>query len=95
MTQFDVEVRKGIEDFGAAGLSNSSSRRSRQNAEPDFLIVRGSIEHLQPLGSLLALNVRGVGQYSDKPLTSIEEMGLGELTIGRGFTSRCWRFQCC
>jgi hemolysin activation/secretion protein len=83
LTQFDVELRKGLETFGAA--TESGVGRSRLDAEPDYLMLRGELEHLQPLGPYWGINLRGMGQYSNEPLTSIDEMALGDLTIGRGY----------
>lgn len=88
LTQFDLEVRQGLKTYGASTTNSTTTptgSRSRSDAEPDFLLFRGELEHLQPLGPLWAIDLRGVGQYSNKPLTSVEEMALGDLTIGRGY----------
>jgi hemolysin activation/secretion protein len=83
LSLFDVELRQGLKTYGAT--TEGGAGRSRPDARPDFLLVRGSYEHLQPLGSYWGINLRGAGQWSNKPLISIEEMALGDLTIGRGF----------
>jgi len=83
LSQFYVELRQGLKTYGAT--TEGGAGRSRPDARPDFLVVRGTIDHLQPIGPFWEIDVRGVGQWSSKPLASIEEMALGNLTIGRGY----------
>lgn len=83
LTQFQGDVRQGLTSYGAS--RTASSRRSRNDAEPDYTIVRVKLEHTQPLFAALSTNVRAIGQLSSEPTSSFEEFSLGELTVGRGF----------
>jgi len=80
ITEFNVVVRQGIEGFGASGNPNS-----RPDAVNDYTILKGDISHRQPFLSVFELYGGFEGQLADSPLPSIEEMSLGELTVGRGF----------
>jgi len=82
LTQFDIQFRQGLEALGAA---KSDDPQSRPNPDPRASILRGSLEHYQPIGDYFAFDTRFLWQYADGPLTSLEEMSIGELTIGRGY----------
>ncbi len=82
VTEFDVELRQGLETWGAPKISVG---RSRADAVSDFLLVRGSISHTQPVPPFFEIFGSFEGQASDQPLPTIEEMSLGELTVGRGY----------
>ncbi len=78
ITQVDVELRQGLDDFGA-------SASSKPDARVDFTLVRGTLSHRQPVPPFFELFAEVRGQKSNDPLPNLEEMPLGELTIGRGF----------
>jgi hemolysin activation/secretion protein len=78
VTQFDVEVRQGLDQFGAFA-------NSKPDANPDFTLVRAEASHTQPIPPFFEVFVGARVQQASKPLPSLEEMSLGELTIGRGF----------
>ena len=78
LAQFDLELRQGVDDFGAAASS-------KPDASVDFTLVRGTLSHLQPVPPFFELYAELRGQKSNEPLPNIEEMSLGELTIGRGY----------
>jgi hemolysin activation/secretion protein len=82
VTEFDVEVRQGLDTFGAPKISVG---RSRADATSDFVLLRGSLSHTQPIPPFFEIFGSFEGQASDKPLPTIEEMSLGELTVGRGY----------
>lgn len=76
--QFDISARQGLDDFGA-------DANSMPNARPDFTLIRGEISHRQPIPPFFELYLDVRAQKSSKPLPTVEQMSLGELTIGRGF----------
>ena len=81
-TEFDVELRQSFERFGATPDPQGSSNPS---ANPGFGLVRGSLSHTQPILPFFELYGEFQGQHADSPLFTLEQMSLGELTIGRGF----------
>lgn len=83
--EFDIQFRKGIMGFGAPDRFSALQLRSRFDAEMDFSIVKGQLKFNQKLPPWFELGVTVLGQHASKPLPSIEEMSVGELTIGRGF----------
>jgi hemolysin activation/secretion protein len=78
LTQLDAELRQGLDDFGA-------SATSKPDASVDFTLVRGTLSHRQPVPPFFELFAEVRGQKSNEPLPNLEEMPLGELTIGRGY----------
>jgi hemolysin activation/secretion protein len=78
VTQFDVAVRQGLDDFGA-------SANSKPDASVDFTLLRGTLSHRQPVPPFFELFAEVRGQRSNEPLPNLEEMPLGELTVGRGY----------
>ena len=91
VTEFDFELRKGLDKFGApkgkGGLNGglASEARSRRDANFDFTVAKGSISHRQPLPPFFELFVEASGQVASDGLPSIEEFALGTLSVGRGF----------
>ncbi|MEO1494840.1 MAG: POTRA domain-containing protein [Pseudomonadota bacterium] len=82
VSEFDFELRQGLSTWGAPKIS---AGRSRADATPDFTVVKGSISHTQPVPPFFEIFGSFEGQHSNKPLPTIEEMSLGELTVGRGY----------
>jgi hemolysin activation/secretion protein len=78
VSQFDVEVRQGLTSYGA-------STNSKPDANEDFTLVRAEVSHRQPIPPFFEVFVGARAQRASEPLPSLEEMSLGELTIGRGF----------
>ncbi len=80
VTEFDVEVRQGLDEFGARA-------DSKPDASVDFTLFRGSLRHRQPLPASFELYAQFTGQRSNEPLPNLEEFALGDLTVGRGYDS--------
>ena len=78
VTQFDVQLRQGLEDFGAFAAS-------KPDASESFTLVRAEASHRQPIPPFFEIYLGARAQRATEPLPSLEEMSLGELTIGRGF----------
>lgn len=81
--EFDVELRKGIDHFGAS--DGPKLARSRGDMVADYALVRGDVSYAQPIWPFFELFGKASFQLSDEPLPTYEEMTLGELTVGRGF----------
>lgn len=82
-TQFDVEFRQGLDQFGARRAG--SDFLSRSDAKPDFTLVRVRLQQDVPLFGPVSITGRVQGQFASEPTSSFEEFSLGELTVGRGF----------
>ena len=78
VTQFDVEVRQGLSQFGAFAAS-------KPDASEDFTLIQAQASHRQPIPPFFEIYLEARAQRASEPLPSLEEMSLGELTIGRGF----------
>ena len=78
ITQFDVELRQGLDEFGARASS-------KPDASVDFTLLRGTLSHRQPVPPFFEIFAELRGQRSNEPLPNLEEMPLGELTVGRGY----------
>lgn len=78
VTQFDVEVRQGLDQFGAFAASNPGASES-------FTLVTAEASHRQPIPPFFEIYLEARAQQASEPLPSLEEMSLGELTVGRGF----------
>ena len=78
-----LEVRQGLNGLGASPYGDPAA--SRYLAEPDATVLRAEGE----IGGRLAGPVIGkliaAWQYTDDPLLSYEEYGVGNLTVGRGY----------
>lgn len=91
VTEFDFEVRQGLDHFGApeylGGATGAlgADSRSRFDARFDHTLVRGRLSHRQPLPPFFELYFEFAGQAASRPLPAIEECTLGTLTIGRGY----------
>lgn len=83
--EFDIELRKGIDYFGASDGPKPQTRRSRPDSGADYALVKGDVSYTQPIWPFFELHGRVGFQLSDQALPSYEEMTLGELTFGRGF----------
>lgn len=78
VTELDVEVRQGLDDFGARA-------DSKPDASVDFTLLRGTVRHRQPIPPFFEMYAQLTGQRSNEPLPNLEEFTLGDLTIGRGY----------
>jgi hemolysin activation/secretion protein len=78
-----LTLRQGLSGLGASDAGSILLTRSL--AIPDAGLVRfaGSLD--APVGGGFSANVRVQAQYTDKPLMPYEQIGLGDLTIGRGY----------
>ena len=90
ITEFDFELRKGLDHFGAPkylgdDVGRRADARSRGDAEFDFTVVEATVSHRQPVLTYFEFFVEASGQLSSAALPSIEEWVLGTLTVGRGF----------
>ncbi|HET7410956.1 MAG TPA: POTRA domain-containing protein [Paracoccaceae bacterium] len=78
VTRLDVEVRQGLDSYGA-GVSPGV------DANTDFTLIQAEASHRQPIPPFFEIYVGARAQRASEPLPSLEEMSLGELTVGRGF----------
>ncbi|MBO9518714.1 MAG: ShlB/FhaC/HecB family hemolysin secretion/activation protein [Porphyrobacter sp.] len=78
-----LEVRQGISGLGASEFGDP--RASRFLAKPDATVLRLEAEVGARLAGPVIGKIRGAWQYTDDPLLSYEEYGVGNLTIGRGY----------
>ncbi len=98
--EFDVELRQGLDLFGASGSDDNLAppNLSRPNADPQALVLRAGWVRQQPVAGPVSLRLELRGQWTDDPLAAFEEFSLGNLTIGRGYTpgaafgDRGWAF---
>ena len=84
--KISLQAKRGY-DF-AQTTDEGSLLSSRPEAHPSFITYKGEIERNQNLQNYLeGLNLAFLclWQYSDEPLLSSEEFGVGGRTIGRGF----------
>ena len=82
-----LELRKGLDLFGASErgqVYDDGATLSRAAGNPQAFVARGGFEGLASAG-LASLAVSVQGQWANDPLLSIEEFGVGNLTIGRGY----------
>lgn len=86
-----VELRKGIDAFGALerGEASGTALPSRLEGDPTAFLVRGNAGALarMPVADTLFVTASADGrfQYTDDPLLSFEEFAVGNFTIGRGY----------
>lgn len=78
-----LEVRKGVSLFRASGRGDEDL--SRPDSRPDALVVRASSDAQIQLMPKVIFAASFMGQYSAKPLLSFEQLGVGNLSIGRGY----------
>lgn len=79
---FDIEFSQGL---AALGATNNSDNRTRSAADASFSKLNIEFQRLQNIYRNVNLLVAGRGQYSNAPLLSSEEFGIGGLQFGRGF----------
>lgn len=79
----DVEVSQGVGIFGASDAGDSNL--SRPDGEPNFTKFNAEIQRLQRIMNGVNLFVATHGQWSDDPLLSSEEFGVGGVVYGRGY----------
>jgi hemolysin activation/secretion protein len=81
--QGDLWVARGL---GFAAMTSAGDPlASRPNASGRFTKVEFTLRVTQPLGRKVRLQGAVAGQYSSKPLLSVEEFALGGSRIGRAF----------
>jgi len=83
VSSFSVEVRKGLNAWGASRRGDVNL--SRVNANPQATVLRVSLqtEARGPIGTSFGLTV--LGQRSTSSLVTPEEFSVGNLTVGRGY----------
>jgi hemolysin activation/secretion protein len=79
----DLEISHGLDVLGASDESNLNV--SRPGAERDFLKYEAEIQRLQKVYGKLNALFAVSGQYTDDPLYSSEEFGVGGVAYGRGY----------
>lgn len=84
VNQFNIEVAKGIDIFGA---TEDGAGRSRANGKHDFGRLNFSAERVQELWGAFSMQISGAGQYSVDPLLSSEEFTVGGPEYGRAYDS--------
>jgi hemolysin activation/secretion protein len=83
-----VELRKGIDVFGATKTGKTTSDGfvpSRFEGSATANVVRGQVETKIGVGPVFDLAGVARGQWSNKPLLNFDEFSVGNLTIGRGY----------
>lgn len=78
----DLEASAGVNVFGA---SDSGPKRSRGNADNDFVKFNAQASRLQPLGHGFAVLTELDSQLSSDALLSSEEFSLGGSYMGRAY----------
>lgn len=78
-----LEVRKGLSTLGAS--ENGDADLSRADSDPQAFVLRGSANGQILLAPSVSLAVSAMGQYTADPLLSFEQLGVGNLSIGRGY----------
>lgn len=79
----DIEMRQGIDIFGASDAGDLTT--SRGNAPADFFVARGEVLRDQPLYNQFGMRVRLGWQWSPDPLLSNEGFSLGGARFLRGY----------
>ncbi|HEY4340738.1 MAG TPA: ShlB/FhaC/HecB family hemolysin secretion/activation protein [Steroidobacteraceae bacterium] len=82
----DTNFSLGV-DFGIPSVVNRPSQfdYKRFNAPADYMYLRGSFEQRQSLLFGTAVDVHLTGQYTDVPLVSNEQFGVGGADTVRGY----------
>ena len=83
LSQFDLEVRQGVDILGAS--DQGSVTISRIGANPEATVFRANINNTLRLGNRLEFRAALEGQYSKDPLLAYEEYSVGNFTTGRGY----------
>ncbi|KRA83622.1 hypothetical protein ASD76_06210 [Altererythrobacter sp. Root672] len=78
-----LEVRQGIRGLGASSFGDPQA--SRYLAKPDATVFRAEGEVGARLAGPILGKIAATWQYTDDPLLSYEEHGVGNLSIGRGY----------
>jgi hemolysin activation/secretion protein len=85
-TVFGVEVRQGLQAFGAS--KSGDALLSRADGRTVFTSFRGNATARWTAASVDArpyLQAAASGQWTDDPLPAYEEFQVGNYTVGRGF----------
>lgn len=77
------EVRKGVSVLGASGRGDEYL--SRPGSRPDAFVIRASSDAQIQIIPRITFAASVMGQSSSKPLLSFEQLGVGNLSIGRGY----------
>lgn len=78
-----LELSKGVSWFGASDEGDSNLTRER--GDPRYFKAELNLQRLQRVTSKVNLLVAGQGQWSNDPLLSSEEFGVGGINLGRGY----------
>jgi hemolysin activation/secretion protein len=76
-------VSKGLDIFGAS--TAGSPALSRFDGEPEFVKFYLDIGRTQDIGQNYAIEISAIGQKSNRPLLSSEEIGIGGSRFGRAY----------
>jgi len=78
-----IELRQGLDIFGAT--EQGSFDLTRPFADPSATVVRANLgARYSPAGSVTVI-ANGLAQYTREALVTYEQMGIGNLSIGRGY----------
>lgn len=80
---WNLEVRKGIDKFGASRIGDMTL--SRGQGDPDALIYKGGFRVETAAIPLVVVEVRGLFQNTDHRALLSEQFSVGPATIGRGY----------
>jgi hemolysin activation/secretion protein len=78
-----LEVRQGVNGLGASPFGDPAA--SRYLARPDATVLRAEGEIGGRLAGPMIGKLVAAWQYTDDPLLSYEEYGVGNFTVGRGY----------
>lgn len=78
-----IELRKGIDIFGAT--PRGSFRASRIAGNAQAFVARGELDAVVGFGPIFSVAGSARAQWTNDPLLNYEEFSLGNLTIGRGY----------
>lgn len=79
----DLEISQGLDFLGAS--DEDDINKSRPAADPGFTKLNVELQRLQRLAANWNLLMGVRGQWSDGPLLSSEEFGVGGIAYGRAF----------
>ncbi|WP_435640266.1 ShlB/FhaC/HecB family hemolysin secretion/activation protein [Micavibrio aeruginosavorus] len=79
----DLELAQGLDVLGAS--SKNDPNKSRPDGDPRFTKLNLELQRLQRLANQWNLLLAARGQWSNGPLLSSEEFGVGGMGYGRGY----------
>jgi len=85
INQASVTLSQGIKLFNVS--ENGDANMTRANGDPQYTKIEAELSRLQTLSQDFSIMTSVIGQLSNNPLLSSEEMGFGGRAYGRGYDS--------